>query len=246
MLTIEQLKEAVPKHMKGTVTTELIDIINTALEDQEAMDIYKENLLSYTHVLQQGKFKLINYVNAVRYVGFKVMGYSNKDAYIKTFPDKYQRFISEGTADKDIASYMTAYNKSKLVNLIYAQTQIPVYILNAPILQQAINVQANLMLNAKSEMVRFNAANSLMLHLKPPEVAKIELDIATTKSSTLEEYEQAMTRLVEQQMELISKGGDIKQITNVKIKPLIDDDVIDVTPEPVLVANTVPNNLFNH
>ena len=233
MLTEEQFKLALPPQMKSSVNQELINSVNSALKSSEAMEIYKENLISFTSVLQQGKFQLDKYVSAVRYVGFKVMGSSNKDAYIKTFPDKYQQFLQEGVAEKDIASYITAYNKGKLVNLIFAQAQIPTYILNAPLFQKAINAQADLMMNAKSEMVRMNAANSLLTHLKPPETTKVELDIGITHSSVIDDYEMVMRRMVEKQKELIAAGGDIKQITNASIKR--EEGLIEMTPEPVPV-----------
>ena len=232
MLTVDQFKQVVPENMTKAVSQELVDRINSSISDPEALEIFKENLLSYTSVLQQGKFKLTSYINAVRYVGFKVMGLTNKDSYIKTFPDKYQDFLKRGVADRDIASYITAYNKSKLVNLIYAQTMIPTYILYAPLFQRAINVQADLMLNAKSEMVRFNAANSLITHLKPPEVAKVELDVAVHRDSIIDDYERAMLNMVEQQRALIAAGGDLKQITNASVKPM---EIIEVTPQPLFV-----------
>lgn len=235
MLTLEQFRQALPEQMTPAVNQELVDTVNASLKDPEAMEIFKENLLSFTNVLQQGKFTLEQYINAVKYVGFKVMGLSNKDAYIKTFPDKYPNFIAKGVSEKDIASYITAYNKSKLVNLIYAQSLIPTHILNAPLFQQAINVQASLMLNAKSEMVKFNAANSLLTHLKPPEAAKIELDISVNRSNIIDDYEKVMRQMVEKQKELIAAGGDIKQITNASIKPF-SEEIIDVTPESVPVA----------
>ena len=233
MLTEDQFKQALPPQMKASVSSELITTINSALQSAEAMEIYKENLISYTSVLQQGKFKLSSYVNAVRYVGFKVMGSSNKDAYVKTFPDKYQQFLLDGVSEKDIASYITAYNKGKLVNLIYAQSMVPTHILNAPLFQRAINTQAELMMNARSEMVRMQAANSLLIHLKPPEVAKIELDIGVTHSSVIDDYEMVMHRMVQKQKELIAAGGDLKQITNASIKRV--EEIIEIPPEPELV-----------
>jgi len=236
MLTKEQFIQALPPQMKTSVNDELIATVNAAIKSPEAMEIYKENLIGFTSVLQQGKFKLSSYIDAVRYVGFKIMGCSNKDAYIKTFPDKYQRFLQEGVSEKDIASYTTAYNKGKLVNLIFAQAQIPTYIVNAPLFQQAINTQAALMMNAKSEMVRMQAANSLLIHLKPPETTKIELDIGVTHSTVIDDYEMVMRRMVEKQKELIAAGGDLKQITNASIKRV--EEVIEMPPEPELVPVT--------
>lgn len=227
MLTADQFKIALPAQMKSSVNQELIDAVNSALHDPEAMEIYKENLISFTSVLQQGKFKLASYINAVRYVGFKVMGATNKDAYIKTFPDKYQRFLQEGISEKDIASYITAYNKSKLVNLIFAQAQIPTHILNAPIFQKAINVQAHLMMHAKSEMVRFSAANSLMTHLKPPEVAKVELDIMVTEDKSIQALRATTFELVRQQRAMIESGtASVRAIAASKL--ITDGEIIDV------------------
>jgi len=235
MLTADQFKLALPPQMKSAVTDELMLTINTALKNSEAMEIYKENLLSFTSVLQQGKFTLSQYTNAVRYVGFKVMGSSNKDAYVKTFPDKYQTFLKEAVSDKDIASYITAFNKSKLVNLIFAQAQIPTHILNAPLFQAAINCQASLMVNAKSEMVRFQAANSLLTHLKAPETIQVALDVGITANTVIDDYEHAMRLMVEQQLQLIANGGDLKQIANASIKPVFDTPDIIPVPEPVYV-----------
>jgi hypothetical protein len=231
MLTVDQFKTALPVQMKSTVNQELVDTVNGALQDQESMEMYKENLLSFTSVLQQGKFKLTNYISAVRYVGFKVMGLSNKDAYIKTFPDKYQRFLVEGVSEKDISSYTTAYNKSKLVNLIFAQAQIPTHILNAPLFQTALNVQANLMMNAKSEMVRFSAANSLLTHLKPPEVAKVELDIVVTEDKSIQALRATTFELVRQQKAMIESGA--ASVRSIAASKLItsgaeEEDIIDV------------------
>lgn len=228
-LTVEQFKNALPPQIKQSVNKELIDQINATLSDPEAMEIFRENLLSFTSVLQQGKFKLVNYISAVRYVGFKVMGSTNRDAYIRTFPDKYDSFLQRGVAEKDIDSYVTAYNKSKLVNLLFEQTLIPVHIMNAPLFQKAINVQAELMVSARSEMVRMQAAGKLMDILKPPETKKIELDIGVHRDSVIDDYETAMRRMVEQQMKLIAAGGNIKQIANAKIVThAIEEEVMDI------------------
>ena len=225
-LTEEQFKAALPTSMTKAVNPLLIMRINNTLSSPEEWEHYKENLLTYVSVLQQGKFKMGNYINAVRYVGFKVMGCTNKEAYRKTFPDKYANFVNEGVSDKDIASYTTAYNKSKLVNLIFQQTLIPTHIINAPMFQKAINVQAAIMLNEDASFkVRSDAANSLMTHLKAPETKKVELDIGLHTDSVIDDYEVAMNAMVEQQLKLIKAGGDVKQIANAKIP---STEIIDV------------------
>lgn len=225
-MTTDQFREALPPQMRKNVSQELIDSINNTLKDPEAMEVYRDNLLSYTHVLREGKFKLPQYLNAVKYVSFKVGGLSNTDAYIKTFPNKYQDFLQRGVPDKDIASYITAYNKSKLVNLIYEQTLIPIHIINASLLQKAINTQAELMLTAKSEMVRSQAAACLIKELKPPETKKFELDIAVKEDSAIASLRATTAALVEQQKALLAQGVGAKQIAHTQL--LIEGELEEV------------------
>jgi hypothetical protein len=78
--------------------------------------------------------------------------------------------------------------------------------------------------------VRQKAADSLLMHLKPPETAKIELDIGIKKDSIVEEYEENIRRLVEKQKELIEAGADVKTIANSGIVPNMDEvELVDVT-----------------
>ena len=199
LLTLEQFQQALPDKMKKSVNQELVDSINQTLGDPESFEYYRNNLLSYTKVIQDGRFKIQEYINAVRYVSFTLMGCSNIDAYSRTFPDKIQRFSTQGVAAKDVASYVTAYNKSKLVNLIYEQSLIPSYVLNQDLYQKALNVQAELMVSAKSEKVRCDAANSLLTQLKMPEVKKVELDIGVKDSSAINALRETTMELVKQQ-----------------------------------------------
>lgn len=198
-LTIDQFKQALPDKVKKSVSQELIDQVNTTLSEPELFEAYRDNLLSYTKVMADGRFKVQEYVNAVRYVSHKLMGCTNIDAYTKTFPDKYQRFVAQGVASKDIASYVTAYNKSKLVNLIFEQTLIPSYVLNQDLYQKALNVQAELMVTANSEKVRTDAANSLLTHLKMPEKQKVELEIGVKEDSSIAALRLATLELARQQ-----------------------------------------------
>jgi len=206
-LTVEQFRMALPDKVKKSVNQELIDQINQTLSDPDMFETYRENLLSYTKVMADGRFKITDYVNAVKYVSHKLMGCTNIEAYIKTFPDKYQRWVNQGVSSKDIASYVTAYNKSKLVNLIFEQTLIPSYVLNQDLYQKALNVQAELMMTAKSEKVRCDAANSLLNHLKMPETQKVQLDLGIKEDSSIAALRQATMELVRQQRLMVEAGA---------------------------------------
>ena len=87
------------------------------------------------------------------------------------------------------------YNKSKLVNLVYAQSVIPTHVLNQDKFQEAINHQYFLMKNAASENVQSDAANSLLIHLKPPEEKQINLNIGLEETDSIKELKQTIFEL---------------------------------------------------
>lgn len=226
-LTLEQFQLALPDKVKRSVNQELIDSVNNTLADPEMFEAYRDNLLSYTRVMADGRFKVTGYIDAVRYVSHKLMGSTNIEAYTKTFPDKYTRFVAQGVQAKDIASYVTAYNKSKLVNLIFEQTLIPSYVLNQDLYQKALNVQAELMVSANSEKVRTDAANSLLTHLKMPEVTKVELDIGVKEDSSIAALRAATLELARHQRLSMESGQTTAQeVAHSKIT--IDVDAVEV------------------
>ena len=221
-LTVDQFKLALPDKVKKSVNQELIDQVNATLSEPEMFEAYRDNLLSYTKVMADGRFKVQEYVNAVKYVSHKLMGCTNIEAYTKTFPDKYQRFLAQGVVAKDIASYVTAYNKSKLVKLI------PSYVLNQDLYQKALNVQAELMVTASSEKVRTDAANSLLTHLKMPEKQKVELDINVKEDSSIAALRNATLELARQQRLAMEAGqSSAKDIAESKLQ------VVDVEAKEV-------------
>ena len=205
-LTLEQFRDVLPKQVRGAISDTLIDAVNDAISNSELRENFRDNLLSYTSVMKDGKFKIESYINAVKYVSLKLLGSSNVDAYLKTFPDKHQWFLGQGTSAKDISAYVAAYNKTKLVNLIFAQTLVPFHVLNADLYQKALNVQVALMTDEDvSPKVRSDAANSVLTHLKPPEVTKIELDVKDD-NSMLAGLRQTMVELAAMQHKNIELG----------------------------------------
>ncbi|HFG6922814.1 TPA: hypothetical protein ACGIKE_003449 [Acinetobacter baumannii] len=207
LITVDQLRDALPDNLKKSVSQEVIDHINQTLSDPDMYETYRDNLLNYTSVMQEGRFRVTDYVNAVKYVSNKLLGYSNLESYIRTFPDRYQSWVARKMPQKDMAAHIAGYNKSKLVNLIYEQTQIPTWVLNQDLFQKALNVQADLMLHAKSEMVRTNAANSLLNHLKPPQTQQVQLDLTVKESSAIDELRRSTMEYVAAQKQAIKAGA---------------------------------------
>ena len=204
-LTLAQLQASMPKKFRHNVTEDMIKFVN-ATEGDEFRDIYKENLLGFSDVMQLGRYGMTEYLNAVKFVSYKLLGDSNTIAYAKVFPDRYQRLVDKNTPMKTISSFSTTYNKGALVHKILERTLVPVHILNMDIHQEAINIQAELMRDAKSETVRQKAAECLIMQLKAPEAAKIEIDVNYSNDS-IDELRATTRALAQQQMKLIESGA---------------------------------------
>lgn len=217
-LSIEQFKRCLPSNLKGNVTDSIVERFNEVLNDPIAREAIADNLLGYTNVISQGKFKLESYLYAVKYVTYKSMGDTNIQAYRKTFPQRVQDLIDKGVPDKDINSMVSAYNKSKLVTLLFESMMIPTYILNQDAFQEAINVQRKLMLDPTVKpLVRCQAAKALMDTLKPPEVKQMELAVSVKETDTVTELRKATTELAKAQIDALRKGGSLEAILNSKI-----------------------------
>lgn len=205
-LTLDNIKRAVPAKLKDSIEQSFVDKLNNLAHDPIVADQIRNNFISYAHVINDGKFSIEEYLSAVKYVSFKLMNLTNVDSYARTFPQRYAGLLARGTSQKDIASYVSAYNRGKLVNLILEQTLVPSWVLNQDIYQKAINTQAELMNNAKSERVKCMAADSILKALAKPEAAGPLINIDMKESSGINELKQALVELAANQKKSIEKG----------------------------------------
>jgi hypothetical protein len=216
--TVDQFKEALPPSVRKSMDQQMADKFNQLMNDPDMQETYRDNLMSYTQVMNEGKFKLSSYLDAVKYVSHRLMGKTMKGAYHSTFPDKIQDWTMRGVELKDQASYITAYNKTKLVNRIMEQSLVPLWVLNQDATQKAINKQVELMAGAKSEMVQMQAANSLLTHLKAPETQKLELEVSHKETSAIDELRRATQELASAQRLQVQSGQmNAEQIAHSKI-----------------------------
>lgn len=218
-LTVDALKAAMPKRQKRNITQSLVDKLNKLVSDPEERIYFLENLQGYTHVLQDPHVKLESYIFAVKYVSYKMMGLTNQDAWIKTFPDRYQRLIDIQKTGSHLRATVSGYNKNKIVVQVYEQAMIPVYVANADVFQRAVITQSDLMTDPSvSDKVRSDAANSLMTHLKPPEMKKIDLQVDLVEDDSLRQMRGAITDLAIAQRRSIESGGsDAERIAEARL-----------------------------
>lgn len=215
MLTKEQVERSLPANLKSAATQPLVDMLNNIAADPLVAEQVRNNFISYTSVLKDGKFKTEDYVSAVAYVSYKLMGYTNQDAYFKTFPQRHASLLAKGSTSKDISAYVSAYHRGKLVNLIMEQSLVPTWVLNQDLYQRALNTQADLMVNSGSDMVRQQAANSILLHLtKPKEAMNVQLNLDVKESSGMNEMKEALAQMAKQQQQLIAAGMTAKEIAS--------------------------------
>ena len=229
-LTKDQFIRVLPKEFKSRLTDEVMDSINDLLSDPQLRENFRDNLLSYTGVMKEGRFKIQGYIDAVRYVSHKLLGSSNIEAYTKTFPVRFQRMVNEGMENKQISSFCAAYNKTMLVNKIMEQTLVPSHILNADLYQDALNIQAKLMNDEDvSPKVRSDAANSLLVHLKMPESTKIELDVNVKQDKSIDDLRATTLELVKQQRLMLESGAMTpKEVAHSSILIEGDSEEVDV------------------
>jgi hypothetical protein len=226
-VTEDEIKNALGRYARGLNVNGITAAMNQALATTDVDDIeyIHENMITMLDVIKDGDYKYSDYVNAVKYVSYKLMGMPNVEAYKKTFPDRYERLVNkyqnmgleDDEVNKRISGFVSAYNSNKLVNKLMEQTLIPDYVINAPLRQRAILELANLMTDARSEMVRFNAANSLVTNLKMPETAKIQVDI-NNKNDAVDALTETIRDLAARQREHIERGmATPREIAEMKI-----------------------------
>lgn len=206
-LTIEEFKEAMPSHIRKNISIEVIKDINAAIADPEVLAVYRENVLGLSSVMKEGRFKMSDYLSAVKFVSYRLLSNDQIASWSKTFPDRYNDMIKRGNSRSEIASVCSRYASSKLVVLLMGQSMMPTHILNAPLFQEALNVQAELMRSACSEKVRCEAAANLLATLKPPEVKKVELSLGIQEDESIAALRASTMELVRMQQDLIRDGG---------------------------------------
>lgn len=210
MLTLEQVKSSLPPGNRNNVTQDMVSQLNALSKDPEEARYIRENFVSFSQVLMEGRFRLGDYVQAVMYVSYKVMGKTNVESYKQTFPDRYAAMVTAGKPQKDIASMITAYNKGVLVTKIMERAIIPTWILNQDMFQAALQTQFELMSDTQvSDKVRCEAANSLLTHLKKPDIHKSELKIEIAVNDGMAAMEKSLRELSRKQLNMIEHDPNI-------------------------------------
>jgi hypothetical protein len=206
-LTMDVVRQVLPTKFARAITDENVAQWNLVTSDPDMAAYYRENFITYSKVLNEGKFTVDEYLNAVMYCSHRLAGETTKDSYLRVFPHKAAEWLVKGVKTKTQGAYVSMYNNTKLVRKIMEQSVIPIWVLNQDKAQAAINVLADLMDNADSEKVRSDSANALLNHLKKPDNLKVELDIGVKEGSELANLQKVMADLAQAQLAAIQSGG---------------------------------------
>lgn len=212
MLTLQDVTSAVPATLKASITQSFVDNLNNMAHDPAVAENIRDNFLSFTSVMRDGKYKMQDYLNAVTYVSYKMMDMSNHDAWAYTFPQRHAALVAAGKSKKDISSHVSMYAKGQLVNKVFEQSFTPIWVLNRDVQQKAVNKLADLMTTAQSEKVQCEAAGLLLTHLAKPKESGPLINIDMRENSGMNELNATLEKLALQQQQLIQNGAQIKDI----------------------------------
>lgn len=229
-VTVEELKILYPVKVAGKVLEQAAEILNTATEDMDYVMAkeFRDNCLSFIDILKNSKSRVsfADYVNACKFATFKLAGNTDVRAYALTFPDRIRRMERDKVPNSHLYQYASIYSKNKTVVEVMAKLVVPTHIMFQDIFHQAVKVQSELMLDNKiSPKVRSDAANSLMTHLKTPEVKQAELKVDVQGSGAIEQLAEALGSLSGKQSEMLREGRySLKDIREATIIEVTEDD----------------------
>ena len=210
-LTVEQLKKALPSR-KGTITDELVDIINKVnLEPEFQGENLLATMIHYESVMVKAKSSVHEYISAIRFCAYLLtMDDNYTEAYKRTFWDRpfIQDRLGCATNSKEygeITSAASRYRRSKLVVDILTLSQTPLDLIFAGHRMKAIGVLADRMEHGKLDKDRIAAADALLKHTTPKDF-KIELDVGVKQDSATQNLMDQLAGIATRQKELLASG----------------------------------------
>lgn len=238
MITMKELEKAVSPKNRKYITEDMVETLNK-IQDPDFREHYKQNMVSMASILADGTYTTKDFTNAVKFVSYKLLEETDIDAYMMTFPDRYERlmnkWLAEGLTEEQIreqkiSSFVAAYKRNDLVAKVFERTLVPSRILNAPLFQEALNVQVQLMYSSRSDIVKQQAAKTVMEYTHTPEAVKIEMEIGMKEDDEIKALRDEMAKLAAMQLEKIeNKVLTSKDVAHTKLlhDPIdveVDDD----------------------
>lgn len=221
-LTLVTVQSQLTSQQKLLVNEETLEEINKLATQEDYGEEFLESYLNHLNVLADSPRNThTQYLNAIKFFSLVEAGNSLTDSFIKVFPERFEQAKrtsrDEESGKELVRGNASRYNSSKMVNEIRRVATIPVQLIHRHLLHQAILESADLMLNAKSEMVRQKAADTLIRELKPQEDSVLKIEVDDGSKSVIEELALRSQELAAKQHEAVMAGVPLKQISQAKI-----------------------------
>lgn len=235
-LTADELKKRFPSKSK-TITDETVELINQANSDPNFNgDEFLNTMYDYENVMYKNKASIKEFITALKFCAYlEAEGDNYTEAYKRArandeFVIARLNMPTDSSEYKELTFAASRYRKTPMVKDILTQADMPLYLMFQGARYKAVKTLADEMLTAQYSKDRISAADKLLTHVKPPENAKIELDVSVKQDSIIDKYEAMITSLVKTQQKQIAEGEDLRKVTNVAIisKKDQEEDIIDV------------------
>ena len=168
--------------------------IKLIMDTHEAPEEFAEQLVTFSSVLKNGRYKAEGYIKAVQYASYRQMNLSMTKSYKMTWPARCFR-DGKPKPTGTIEALASIYDKTAIVQGILSQMQIPLHIMMMSERVRAANVLAHLMINADNERVQMEAADKLLNHINVPETMKVELDVGFKADETLTQLNDTLNKI---------------------------------------------------
>ena len=222
-VTLEELKKSLPSR-KGTITQEIVDIINASTNEPEFQgESLLQTAMTYENLMSKNRVGVKDYIYAIKFCSYLISLEDNfTEAYRKTFG--FRDFVKArlsavtgSTEYKELTSAASRYRKSRMVVDILTYSQVPLDILFSGARYKAIGVLADEMENASYSRDRIAAAKELLLAVKGPENMKIELDIGIKEDSAVQNLNDQLAQIASTSLLHLQSGTtDVKTLGAMK------------------------------
>ena len=221
---------------KGVLTQEIVDMINSVQNEAEFQgESLLQTMVTYQKVLDTAKVGIKEYVNAIRFCAYLVsMDDNYTEAYKRTFCErdfvKNRVDLPTNSAKyAELTSAASRYRRSKLVVDILTASQVPLGLLYMGHQYEAVNVLYDVMHTAKYDRDKINAAKELLVAVKLPETAKVELDVSVKENTAVQQLNDQLAQLASRELAHL-QAGDVDLATlgamKVNTEDAVDTEVV--------------------
>lgn len=221
-LSLDVIHSQLRPAQKLTVSQETLDEINKLAHDPDYGEEFLNSYLDHLNLYKDNPRRTHDqYLSAIKFFSLVEAENTLTDAYIKTFPARFDARCVKLAPSERKAEIMrgeaSRYNGSMLVSEIRRVATIPVSLIYRHTFHQAIGEQVKLMLGAKSEQVKQKAGACLITELRPLEEQVLNVKVEDNTTSIIDDLRLAAEKLANAEYQSVMAGVPLKTIANTDI-----------------------------